>query len=480
MGDSPVVDGSRVAFVLGGAGTKGAFEVGVLAHLIVEKGLAPDVIAAASAGAIIGTVLAQARGHDELVAGTDQLREDLLAMTDTDVVFAEQPWLEDFDGTAFGEAIHALLTVENRPERPADPLAPADGSGPAGPAAGPAVPERRHHRWHTLVSVLELLPHAVPARRDATPATTGSLLTLDPLGDALRGRGRAAIAPLDAARVARPGLDLRLAVTALGEGVTHYVTGDGTIVGPDARTPLAGEAAGPVELVEGVLASSTVPMVFEPRALGSDVYVDGGVLENVPVAAAVALGAERIYAVLGVPRSTPRDHRDFTRVNFVGVHLRAANIGFYGTQRDDVAVGLPDGVELTVIEPTVDVVGPFEVSQGLMLLDMDYGWMRAAEVTADLGDDARAAAMRWSDTITAAREWAWFLEEDLWAVGAATPAEWQRLQRLKQFVRDAVASRAALGLATPAGAAGWSDRYEVHRVERPAGLPDSPLDDLAP
>ncbi len=82
----------------------------------------------------------------------------------------------------------------------------------------------------------------------------------------------------------RPGLELRLAVTALRAGVLRYVTEDGTIVESDARTPAPGAAAGPVDLIDGAVASASVPMVFPPHPMADDDYVDGGVIEIVPVA----------------------------------------------------------------------------------------------------------------------------------------------------------------------------------------------------
>ena len=91
------------------------------------------------------------------------------------------------------------------------------------------------------------------------------------------------IRPVDPALVGRPGLQLRLAVTALRAGVLRYVTEDGTIVESDARTPAPGAAAGPVDLIDGAIASASVPMVFPPHPMADDDYVDGGVIEIVPV-----------------------------------------------------------------------------------------------------------------------------------------------------------------------------------------------------
>lgn len=54
-------------------------------------------------------------------------------------------------------------------------------------------------------------------------------------------------------------------------------------------------------LVEAVRATMSVPGIFEPVALGNYRLVDGGVLDNVPVGTARALGAERVIAVDVLP-----------------------------------------------------------------------------------------------------------------------------------------------------------------------------------
>ena len=77
----------------------------------------------------------------------------------------------------------------------------------------------------------------------------------------------------------------------------RYVTENGTIVEDDAVTPAPGPAAGPVDVLEGTVASASVPIVFPPRRLADDDYVDGGVLQVIPVRAATLLGASRIFAV---------------------------------------------------------------------------------------------------------------------------------------------------------------------------------------
>ena len=77
--------------------------------------------------------------------------------------------------------------------------------------------------------------------------------------------------------------------------------------------PGPGESAGPVDLVDGAIASASVPIVFPPHPMADDDYVDGGVIEIVPVSAAAALGATRIIAVVAVPLRLPRDERTTRR-----------------------------------------------------------------------------------------------------------------------------------------------------------------------
>ncbi|MBV8160475.1 MAG: patatin-like phospholipase family protein [Acidimicrobiia bacterium] len=62
--------------------------------------------------------------------------------------------------------------------------------------------------------------------------------------------------------------------------------------------------------VEAILASAALPAVFPPVVVDGQSYVDGGVVDNVPISRALALGARRVF-VLHVgnftrPRQLPR------------------------------------------------------------------------------------------------------------------------------------------------------------------------------
>lgn len=51
------------------------------------------------------------------------------------------------------------------------------------------------------------------------------------------------------------------------------------------------------DLVQAVRASIAVPLVFAPERIGTEVYTDGGISANVPIAAARAAGAKRVIVV---------------------------------------------------------------------------------------------------------------------------------------------------------------------------------------
>jgi NTE family protein len=50
-------------------------------------------------------------------------------------------------------------------------------------------------------------------------------------------------------------------------------------------------------VVEAVLASAALPGLFPPVEIADRLYVDGGVADNVPIAAAVSAGAKEIYVI---------------------------------------------------------------------------------------------------------------------------------------------------------------------------------------
>ena len=90
-------------------------------------------------------------------------------------------------------------------------------------------------------------------------------------------------------------------------------------------------------------------------------------------------------------------------------------IGVAERQISNLDVALPSGATLTTIDPVVDVVGLFEVEPGLLRINKDYGWLRAADVLAEGDAGIRADMADATHAIVEARREAWRLEESLWA-----------------------------------------------------------------
>ena len=239
------------AFVLAGGGTKGSFEVGVLQYLVGVEGIVPDVITATSAGAIAATVLSQARGRDEFADRVAELERDVLAWTRSDHVFGKQPWLGALDGTRLGREIHQELTEGTRPPFPLTPEHRAGGGTrpcrrairTGASVARPARPAASANATSCACS-----PGRASASRGcgASCARAGARCsTLTRLPTRCATAARKASGPSTPRSSPRPGLRLRLAVTALRAGVLRFVTEDGTIVEADARTPAPDGAGRP-------------------------------------------------------------------------------------------------------------------------------------------------------------------------------------------------------------------------------------------
>jgi predicted acylesterase/phospholipase RssA len=471
------------AFVLAGGGTKGSFEVGALQYLVGVEGVAPDIVTATSAGAIMATVLAQARTLEEFAQRVDEIEDDVMAMTSHERVFGKQPWLSALDGTALGRQIEAELTDGSRFPFPLTPAVTPKGEESVPPrvstgrAARRQARRARRRRQRHLLRLVAGAGFRLPRVRRRLRTSGNAVLNLSPLEQALHD-GAPGIRAVDPTLIARPGLRLRLAVTALRAGVLRYVTEDGTIVESDALTPAQDGSAGPVDIVDGAIASASVPMVFPPHAMADDDYVDGGVIEIIPVRAAVQLGATRIFAVVAVPLALPRDERDYVDAPAGYIGLRAmAMIGIADRQVANLATPLPAGGTLTVIDPLVDVVGLFEVQPGLLRINKDYGWLRAADVMAEGDEDLRANVATSTHALVAARCEAWRLEERLWAPAKDRSGDAGTLSLVreqKQRVKAIVEQRKQLGYPVPDDCESWWTDYELHTAERPATLPSMP------
>ena len=99
------------------------------------------------------------------------------------------------------------------------------------------------------------------------------------------------------------------------------------------------------DLIDVLMASSAIPLLFPPRRLfGEGCWIDGGLVRNTPIQAAINLGATEIYAVLVEPNSIDNcpnslvqlvsrlaeivfDHSARSGIAHVNQHNRLADLG---------------------------------------------------------------------------------------------------------------------------------------------------------
>jgi NTE family protein len=82
---------------------------------------------------------------------------------------------------------------------------------------------------------------------------------------------------------------------AYGRTVTFMQTGpDGTLpTTAPPRTVIRGAHIGPLH----ALASASIPILFPPVRIGRELFMDGGVRQNTPIAPALRLGATHVFAI---------------------------------------------------------------------------------------------------------------------------------------------------------------------------------------
>ncbi|MCH9718857.1 MAG: patatin-like phospholipase family protein [Actinomycetia bacterium] len=446
-----------LGLVLAGGGSKGAFEVGALDFLTRNNDFLPQVIAGTSVGALVGGPLAQARSSEEFRHLVGVVRSNALSVTDIQSVFGRQPWLDEIDGTPMGEFISDLISVRSRPPLPPDPTGAFD------PLALPDPP-RKHRTLFTIGNAVGNGASLLRAGRQLRQANS-AIMNLNPMEAGFRGEFDGGVAKVDQHRVAASGITLRLTMASLRDGVARYVTQTGDIVTADGITRY--EEGGEPGVIEGMCASASVPVVFPPRRIGDDVYVDGGIVQNIPLRAAVSAGAGDVVAILTGPRRTHTDNSDFTQASFLSIFTRSASdITPMELSRTNLDYPLADGAKLTIIEPTADVLGGFEVEQGLIEIDFDYGWLRAAEtLSASTSQDQHELA-HISDEIIQQRERAWFAEERILTSGPQLNLV-GALRRSRQHVVDSVARWRGFGIPEPSGMAEWGARWEHHQQPVP-------------
>ena len=406
-----------IALVLGGGGSKAAFQVGAVKYLYQEQGVRPNLIAACSGGSLNGAKLAE--GGDDAPSRLEAIWRGLDKDTD---MWLTEPWLATLEPHLQKIALEAA----------AGALETIGGILTFNPIlflAGIA----------TLIVTADDLNKLITALQSAR-----SIYNLGPIETILRNP-----ALFDENRIRNSNIDLRLAVVGLESGELRYVLKDGHVEGLNGTT---------VSLADAVLTSASIPFVFPPRKIGPETYVDGGVREMVPIKTAVASGANQIYAI-PASKAGVRRHGSFDSLNVLDITKRvAADIMPDETQHNETN---PDGAgwpgSVTLIQPRVETYDGLTIHPGLISLAIDYGWMCARDVVGTTTD--RNLCEQVTDRLLLLRKRILDIEEK---GGGSSAGPWFRFRGMKRLVAKLATLRMALGGSIPAGSDWWS-RWEGHR-----------------
>lgn len=469
----------RQGLVLSGGGSKASFQLGALSYLYEVVGIQPQVVVGTSAGSILGAMLAQSADREGQMAALRDLDSLWLDMTQQSDMFTERTWFSRFRsrsqdlmeilnrdarGGWLGGGLSRIQLPFGRQEAPVPPVEPASPVEAQEELSGQMetlamatldpTSEGPELSPSQVMAILAGLSRMRGVGSDLGVIMSGaektrSMYIPGPLLRALLGESGL----FDSSKVHASGMTVRIAMVSLESGELCFMREDGRLVDRD-DVELPGEAH---DFSRGVLASCSIPTVFTPVPMDGEHFVDGGVRENLPAEMAIgSLGCTTTYVVTsnapGVRASGSFEDKDMFQIL-----LRSTEIASDETERDEVAYAKLAGA--VVIEPEFDVHEALVVDPGLIRINRDYGWIRAAEQ--HLG--ATAAEQALGRSIITARRRIWELEKDY--LDPAIPHDERELlllARLKYDLRDQV-PRLRPGL-LPGGAEQWWQRWEAHPV----------------
>lgn len=453
-----------VGLALSGGGAKGDFEVGAVAYLY-DIGIRPRVIAGTSVGAINAAKLAE--GDDPPTASNPRTAVQRLAAIWRSLdwngdMYDRQPWV---DQLANNDLKRLFL----------------EGTWRVGPE-GWALLALNPMAFLAYVGVDAVLDYNDLKDALDKMRTAPSIYHLGPIEARLRDRTQ-----FDPSRVASSGILLRLVVVGLESGRAKVVTERGELLGP-----LGGLATreATVGLVEAILASAAIPIVFPPVKLGSENFVDGGVREILPLRAVIREDVAEVFAIHASPQLGPATHA-FDAPKPHGVLLADIGVRSLEMMLDEIAAddgepfnGWGPNITVKIIRPSFEVHDALTIDPGLIDINMGYGYMRAGDVLAVSDSYSRSRAIALSDLITRLRKECWELEFSANGVspprarGVLSPNVYRpsselrpvpdpyaldAIRQRKKQIRDAVQERRQIGAPVPPGVESWWQQWERHQ-----------------
>jgi len=264
-----------IGLVLSGGGARGVFQVGVWKVLLDHPrgiGAAPLVISGTSAGALNGALIAAGLQPDDMM-------DFWLDLAERPPVIANERFF-----TSLERALAKMVIRE-----------PIRGAGPRWRELRILASLFRKHRWYRASGLLALgLEFLLTARFDTVSHLLEGIQT-SYLFDTSEVRERLAKAiGGDSLRSNR----VRLAINTVDIRTGSVVR---IVNYKPEKSPRASSRHYRVEseiTLDMILASASIPLLFNPVQVGDHALWDGGLLVNSPMAPAVSLGATRIVPVL--------------------------------------------------------------------------------------------------------------------------------------------------------------------------------------
>jgi len=262
--------GGKLGLVLSGGGARGSFQVGVYERLLRDPRFAdgPAVMSGTSAGSLNAAMIACGFTPTQMMDFWNEIADDPPVVANTR--FFGSLW-STAARIAFREAIDLPRRLPSEIARFA---------------------RRARHYWPPRFGSLSALAvdYALTSRFDLVSALLDGIEAPSVVDtSALRAR---LVKLFGSERVpARRRLAINTVDVHSGR-VVRYVNS------PVPAVPASEYVVVPAITVDMLMASCSIPLLFNPVAIGSRLLWDGGLLVNTPLAPAVALGAEQIVTVL--------------------------------------------------------------------------------------------------------------------------------------------------------------------------------------
>ena len=156
---------------------------------------------------------------------------------------------------------------------------------------------------------------------------------------------------------------------------------------------LAATAAGTaneltVDLVDGTIASSSIPCAFPPVVLGDEAYVDGGLRWQLPLQTAIDFDPELIVAVNTSPMGVPAARRTYRDATMLDIAERSVfDIELWESQERHLQAARLQATEkrqkVWVVSPRFEVHDTLTIDPGLIDINIAYGYMCTADVVTE-------------------------------------------------------------------------------------------------